>query len=122
MKIDSTKHIIKAAVYVPYLVDTQGDWSTPEEIEAASYKFMKEQRTPNVDTHHDFQKVDAYVCESYIAKNDPDFPVDGTWIVAIKIEDPEIWKSVEEGEIAGISMAGTAIRIDNVDPPSEQAA
>jgi len=120
LKVDAEKRIIKTAVYVPNLIDTQGDWATAEDIEAAAHSFMKELKLQNVDTFHDFQKVDAFVCESYISKGDSDWE-DGSWVVCIKIDSDEVWAMVLKGEIEGVSMAGTALRYEGVEPPAEIA-
>lgn len=115
-KKDSSKHIIKGVVYKPNVRDSHGDWMTPEEIEKMAYLFMKRAITNSIDTRHNFNYIHAYVCESYIVREgDPDgYPV-GSWVVAIKIEDDEVWEEIESGEYAALSMAGIA----NADPESE---
>lgn len=106
---DDCKRIIKCAVYVPYVEDTQGDFMTPEEIEKMSYSFMKNMNIHNVDLQHDFNPDEGYVCESYIVqKEDPDGFVEGSWVVAIKVENDETWEAIQNEEITGISMAGFA--------------
>ena len=64
------------------------------------------------------------VAESWIVKeNDavfPDEPV-GSWAVAIKLEDEELKKSVKNGDIAGISMAGTATKVEDDNSSVEKA-
>jgi hypothetical protein len=118
-KIDGGKQIMKGVVYKPNELDAHGDWMTAEDIEKSAHKFMKDLKLQNVDTNHSQEKVDAYVCESYIAKSgDPDgYPV-GSWIVAIKVEDPDVWQGVLKGDYEAFSMQGTAYAISNVDPPA----
>lgn len=112
-KIDSGKHIIKGVVYKPDVDDTEGDHMSAEEIEKMAYLFMKRSSMNSVDTDHTYQYIPAYVCESYIAReNDLDGYPGGSWIVCIKIEDDDVWAGVENGDYAGLSMAGVAQRED----------
>lgn len=108
-KSDEELGVVYGIVYSPDEIDSQGDYTDKDEIVKASYKFMKERNTLNVDKEHDFKNVDAFVAESWIVKaNDPIFPNEkvGSWAVAIKLESDELKKAVKEGQIAGLSMAG----------------
>ena len=109
-KYDEEKGIVYGIVYAPDEEDSQGDSATASEIEKAAYAFMKERNTLNVDKNHDFKNVDAYVCESYIVrKGDELFPEnEKAWAVGIKIENEELKTLVKKGELAGLSMAGSA--------------
>lgn len=115
-KSDEEKGIIYGIVYAPNSVDTDDEYTTADEIVKAAYGFMKAQNTTNVDKNHSFDNQKAFVAESWIVKeNDaifPDEPV-GSWAVAIKLEDEELKKSVKDGDIAGISMAGMATKVDD---------
>lgn len=97
-------------VYVPMVPDSQGDFMTAPEIEATAYNFMRGQRVYNVDTEHNLQKNDSVVIESFIArKGDTDF-IPGSWVVGMHVADPQVWDSVEKGEINAISMYGAGER------------
>ena len=99
-------------VYSPYEVDTQGDWTTPEEIKKAAWRFMQNKHTANIDKEHSFMTEKAFVCESWIVKsNDDIFPNQmGAWAVGIKIDDESLKELIEKGEITGLSMAGVAVK------------
>lgn len=112
-KSDDEKGIVYGIVYAPEQIDTDGDFASSDEIIKASYTFMKERNTTNVDKQHSFENVDAFVAESWIVKEgDPVFPDEpvGSWAVAIKLESEELKKAVKDGDIAGLSMAGTAVK------------
>lgn len=112
-KADSSKHIIKGVVYKPDEPDTQGDWMSAEEIEKMAYLFMKRSSMNSIDTNHDYNYIHSYVCESYIARaDDPDGYPEGSWVVCIKIEDDDVWTGIENGEFAGLSMAGIATSVE----------
>jgi len=111
IKFDEKKGIVYGVVYAPDKVDSQGDFAKAEDIEIAAYDFMKQLNGHNVDKNHSFKNEDAYVAETWLTKaNDAMFPNEpvGTWAVAIKLESESLKKAVASGEIAGLSMAGSA--------------
>lgn len=110
-KVDE-EGVVYGVVYTPDVKDSQGDIATAQEIKKASYNFMKNKRTDNIDIEHSFDNVDAFVAESWIVqKRDEHFPDDvGAWAVAIQLESEELKKMAKDGEIASLSMAGEAIR------------
>lgn len=117
-KSDDEKGIVYGIVYAPEQKDTDGDFASSDEIIKAAYSFMKERNTTNVDKQHSFENVEAFVAESWIVKeNDSVFPAEpvGSWAVAIKLESDELKKAVKDGDIAGLSMAGTAIKKEEKD-------
>ena len=114
VKSDDELKIAYGIVYSPDKEDLQGDTATAATIRKAAQIFMKEGRHQNIDTNHQFAKVQAYVAETWIVKaSDSMFPNDeGAWAVGIKIEDEALWKGLQDGKFTGISLAGTA----SVDP------
>lgn len=103
--------VVYGIVYSPGQVDAQGDCSDAAEIKKAAYAFMKTLNLHNIDKNHDFNQVPAFVAENWILrKGDPVFPdePEGSWAVGIKLEDENLIKEVQKGEITGISMAGAA--------------
>ncbi|MBR8466342.1 hypothetical protein KDE13_08350 [Campylobacter sp. faydin G-140] len=114
-KNDEEKGVIYGIVYSPDEVDTQGEMTDIKEIEKAAYSFMKGLNGTNIDREHDFKPDGAYVAESWLVReNDALFKSEkiGSWAVAIKLENDELKEAVKKGEIAGLSMAGTAERYD----------
>ena len=123
-KSDDEEGVVYGIVYSPLQKDTDDEYATADEIKKAAYGFMKNKNTANVDKDHSFDIEKAYVAQSWITKeNDaifPDEPV-GSWAVAIQLEDEELIKSVKDGDIAGISMAGTATKEEDENPSIEKA-
>ncbi len=110
-KIDEEKQLAYGEVYIPMIPDSQGDFMTEAEIEKMAHKFMKDGLLRGVDTQHDLQDNGSIVVESFIVrKDDPDFPIPGTWVAAVWVPD-EIWPLVKSGELGGFSMYGTGERI-----------
>lgn len=123
IKASDEEGVVYGIVYAPDEVDTDGDYTDVDEIKKAAYAFMKSKNTGNVDKDHSFEDEDAFIAQSWILKeNDPLFPDEpaGSWAVAIQLEDEELIKAVKDGDIAGISMAGTANKEDD-DPEVTKA-
>lgn len=121
LKTDPAKKRIYSLVYIPNEVDTQGEFTTPEEIEKAAYSFMKELNARNIDVEHSFQPAGAFVAESWLLrKGDALFPdePEGAWAVGIQIEDDALWGQVEKGEYRAVSMGGLGDKIPGQDPPA----
>lgn len=117
-KFDEEKGIVYGIVYAPDEVDTQGDSASAVEIEKAAYDFMENLRNGEVDKQHSEINVEAFVAESWIVrKNDELFPKEkkGSWAVGIKLKDDELKKEVKEGKITGLSMFGTATKVEKED-------
>jgi hypothetical protein len=113
IKKSDEEGVVYGIVYSPDQVDTDGDYATSDEIKKAAYSFMKNKNTANVDKNHTFDIEKAFIAQSWITKSgDATFPdeAEGSWAVAIQLEDDALIKSVKDGEIAGISMAGTAMK------------
>ena len=109
---DSKRHILYGIVYEPDEEDTQGDYTTAEDIEKAYYDFMLNYQNFNIEhsgelahqvkivacdlAHTSFQLGDGWVKK-------------GTWYTGVWLPN-DIWKGVESGDITGFSMEGTAVR------------
>lgn len=112
---------ITALVYVPEMVDAQGDVASAEVIKDLAYGFL--QSGGKIDILHNEKPVSrdrAYVAESFIVqKGDPRFegwkdydgnPIDptGAWGTVIKVNDPTLRALYRDGRWNGVSMGGTA--------------
>lgn len=123
VKADLESHHVTGIVYEPLAEDSQGNYMTEAEITKAAYWFAK--NSNQVDIQHSFKPFKGgAVVESWIAK--ADFAIGkeqvkkGTWLMTVEVEDPEIWKSIEKGDITGFSMGGIGsyseenVDLDNV--------
>lgn len=113
-KIYKSQKIVIGAVYVPYdendptTVDSHGHACLREDIESACYEFMRKMNIHNIDLQHNFVSGYGYVVECYLAKaGDPLFK-EGTWVAGVKVTDESVWAKIEDGEITGFSLAGSA--------------
>lgn len=111
-KSDAKKQIVFGEVYVPDQRDTDGNFMTAETIEKMAHDFLRNNKNAQISKEHDGYTNKGCVVESFIAReNDPDF-IRGAWVVGVHIPDADIWKSIEDGELTGFSIEGTAELIE----------
>ena len=120
---DNEKHIVLGPAMIPdqkiFRKDNQGNpyyvFFSPETIKMIAEKYMKNKYIDNNDQMHDGKAVkDVYVIESWIKEDQNDksnkygfenLPV-GTWFVSMKVNNPEIWSKVKDGQLNGFSVSG----------------
>ena len=120
---DTEKHIVLGPAMVPdqkiFRKDEMGNpyyvFFSPETIKMIAEKYMRNKYTDNNDQMHDGKAVkDVYVIESWIKEDNndksnkygfSDLPV-GTWFVSMKINNPDIWSKVKNGQLNGFSVSG----------------
>lgn len=123
-KVDEDKHEVFGWASVVELdgkpvVDRQGDWIAPDEIEKAAYKYVLDSRKGghqhkrNGDApFHASDMIESIVfTPEKIAKMGlpEDFPVG--WWVGYKVHDDETWAKVKKGEVTGFSIHGSGKRV-----------
>jgi hypothetical protein len=121
--IDGDNQMVVGPLIIPdkliLRVDEEGDpyfvyFSRETTVQIAN-KMMRSKLLDQVNLEHDpEQPVSSYMVESWIItdkENDKsnaygfDLPLN-TWMGMYKIEDPEVWKKVKNGEIKGFSIEG----------------
>jgi cation transport regulator ChaB len=116
---DKPKQILYCVVLEPATEDLQGDVTDETEIEKAAHQYLLDSRvigdSHQKDGYGNLFKVDAGVVESFIAPTDYEVSgekiLKGSWVIAIKVYDTEVWKSIEAGEITGVSIGGFGERV-----------
>ncbi|HGH7177583.1 TPA: XkdF-like putative serine protease domain-containing protein [Bacillus wiedmannii] len=108
-KADDPKKLVYGVVYEPGIEDAHQDFMTSEEIEKAAHAFLKDAR--DIDNQHNFIPGAGELVESYIAPDDLEINeqtiLKGSWVIVTKATD-EVWEQIQNGEITGYSMAGSA--------------
>ncbi len=99
-----------------YQPDTQGDIYSKEDVRKACHTWMEHYGA--VDLMHSWKalgKQDVRVLECYIApvefKNGDDIVAEGSWMLAVRIANDELWESVKAENIGAYSIGGTANRV-----------
>lgn len=108
-KSDGVKHVVYGVVLEPDVEDLQGDIISAEEIEQAAHNFMASYQII-VDRHE--AMADARPVESYIAPIDFEMAGQtiktGSWVMAVKIFNVDLWDKIVAGEYTGFSIGGRA--------------
>ena len=80
-------------------------------IEKMMQKFMKEQRLFDISLDHKQDIKDCYLIESFIINKERGIcpnefldVEDGSWIISVKIENPDVWDKICSGEVKGFSI------------------
>lgn len=112
---DDAKRIVYGVVMQPHVPDSEGDWQTPETIEAAAHRWLAEYRKQ--DLQHNEQLERVVPVESFIAPTDMEYagrPVlKGSWVLASRVDDDAIWQRVVNDELTGYSIGGTGERLSD---------
>jgi len=113
-KFDPAQQQVYAEVYLPMVADSQGDFMTAEGIEGIAHNFMGSGKVRAIDTEHDGVPNGSFVIESFIAKTEDKTFIPGSWVLGLKVPDPNLWTMIESGELKGLSMEGNGTRTETV--------
>ena len=123
--LDEEKKIIIGAAMIPNKMIIRYDelgnayyvYFSKESIKKMASKFLKEKRTDEASIEHDGKKLGSdkvFIIESWVS-DDPihdksykygfNLP-SGTWYVAMKINDNNVWKMIKEKSLNGFSVEG----------------
>ena len=94
---------VMGEMLIPDTPNSYGDIYTRAAIKEFAYAFAM--KGYGIDVNHDNVEVGAsvFVVESFIVRaGDPDF-IEGSWVIAMKIMDDDIWQMVLDGELNGFS-------------------
>lgn len=120
--VDEEKRILMGAGLVPdkqiYRRDKENGefyiYFSKETIRKASELFLKRSNQNNATYEHQMKIEGMSVVESWIIEDKNkdksaiygfDLPV-GTWMISMKVDNPEVWDKVKAGEIKGFSIEG----------------
>ncbi len=131
LKIDEEKQIVYGVVLDPYIVDTQGDWIPPAEVEKTAHDWAKGTRM--IGLRHKGE-ADADFVETFLmpypSKDDytkamcgephrvikfkmgSGFVHSGSWVLGTEVRDATTWQLVKSGELGSYSIGGHGERQD----------
>ena len=119
-KVNEEKRLLVGAALIPnkqiLRKDNEGNnfyvYFAKETVKQAAYKFLKSNAHHNHTLQHDKEIEGLYVAESWIVESENDksknyglnVPI-GTWMVAVKVENDEIWnEQIKSGNAKGFSI------------------
>ena len=121
---DTTQPILgtnkeERVAYCVVVEPNQGDFHehamTEDAIKSSAHHFMAHSRV--IKSMHK-NNINAQVVESYVAPSDLHFSdathgeqdvTKGSWVIGIKVKDPEQWARIKSGEYTGVSVSGFAV-------------
>lgn len=111
---DGDERYVLGVVLEPDVIDAQQDTYSAEEVRGAAEKFMENFRNMGL-MHKQLVNEKVKILESYIAPTDMTLEggetvKKGTWMMAVRVLDDTLWKSVKGGQLTGFSIGGSAIR------------
>lgn len=112
------KHIVMGAVLIPdkpIYRNQDGEefyiQFSAETIEKLAYQYLAKDRVYSFTQQHEDVADDIYVVETWLktSENDKskDYGIDvpiGSWLMAAKVENEEIWQKIKAGEMNGFSI------------------
>lgn len=103
-KVDLDERIVTGAVYVPLVLDSQGEFMFPEDLDLMIERFNSLDQSALIDTAHNQIPNGSYPIASYRAPEGDPMYEPGTWVMSVKIEGDDLWRQVKEGELNGFSF------------------
>lgn len=113
-KLDEEQQLVFGEVYAPGFPDSQGDFMSAETIQNAAHNFLMKGLVDQIDVNHNRELSGCRVVESFIARPDDTIFIPGSWVIGVKIFDPDLWEMVKSGELNGFSLDGTGVRVDTM--------
>ena len=122
-KVDEEQRLLISPALIPYKqiyrYDADKDrnyyvYFTADTVRKASEAYMKHQNTNNATLQHEEKVTGVHTVESWIvedSKNDKsnlygyELPK-GTWFVAMRVLNDEVWSRIKDGELKGLSIEG----------------
>jgi hypothetical protein len=112
LKTDEERYVL-GVVLEPEIVDAQDDIYSAAEIRNAAHSFMEQYQNIGL-MHRGLVNGRVKILESYLAPTS--FALDGaqvrkgTWLLAVRVLDDDLWAQIKSGELTGLSMGGSARR------------
>lgn len=113
-KLDAEQQLVFGEVYAPGFPDSQGDFMTAETIQNAAHNFLKNGYVNNIDVNHTREQSGCYVVESFVAREDDSIFIPFSWVIGVKVPDPDLWEMIKSGELNGFSLDGSAVQIPTI--------
>lgn len=103
-KTDEERRLVFGEVYAPNVLDSHGAMMLADDVEAMAHRFMQIPVLKSaIDTDHNHVSAQAYPVESFIARGHPDYN-EGAWVLAVKVDDENVWDRIKKGDINGFSV------------------
>jgi site-specific DNA-adenine methylase len=112
LKTDEERYVL-GVVLEPETVDAQDDIYSAAEVRDAAHRFMEQYQNIGL-MHRGLVNGRVKILESFLAPTS--FALDGaqvrkgTWLLAVRVLDDDLWMQIKSGELTGLSIGGSARR------------
>lgn len=112
LKTDEERYVL-GVVLEPETVDAQDDIYSAAAVRDAAHRFMEQYQNIGL-MHRGVINGRVKILESYLAPTS--FSLDGaqvrkgTWLLAVRVLDDELWAQIKSGDLTGLSIGGSAAR------------
>lgn len=97
------ERIVYGEILIPDVPNTYGDFHTKASVKQFAYSFMMNGFINDIE-HNGIAVGDKVsVVESFIARDNDDTFIPGSWVVGLRINDDDIWQQILDGELNGFS-------------------
>lgn len=103
-KVDEELQIVYGEVYPSMAPDSDHDFMRKSETRKMAHGFLRNGDLSNIDIQHDRNYINASVVESWFVDEPSELYRKHSWVVAVKIDDKEVWELVKDGSLNGFSM------------------
>ncbi|TMQ13315.1 MAG: hypothetical protein E6J91_18850 [Deltaproteobacteria bacterium] len=113
LKTDEERYVL-GVVLEPETVDAQDDIYSAAEVRDAAHRFMEQYQNIGL-MHRGLVNGRVKILESYLAPTS--FSLDGsqvrkgTWLLAVRVLDDDLWGQIKSGDLTGLSIGGSAARL-----------
>lgn len=114
-KFKKDEQIVYGIVYEPYVLDTDGEYMLPEDIQKMHDDWNGlSPHDQKIDKNHDNKSLSTSVVDSFISDGaNDDYPA-GSWVLGLKIHDPMIWADIKSGRLNGFSLQARTKKIATI--------
>lgn len=110
-KIHAEKRWFTCVAMCADMVDAHGDLFTADCVERAADDFMRNKLGKRLGLQHvDFTRAFEYIGHWFTIEGGKFDGLDvpsNSWIARIKVHDDEVWQQILDGNLRGMSIAGT---------------
>jgi len=115
---DADERTVTGVALVPWEVDRQDDWLTPDGVQAMHNPAPDDGVMHAVFPETDAETVESYVTDEPIELGGDEYPA-GTWVIKRQYLDDDLWQLVNEDILAAFSIGGTVTRDQEFDNPED---
>jgi hypothetical protein len=119
------QRFVLGVVMEPDVVDAHGEYASAETIQKACYEWIESYGILGLQ-HQTVVNDKVKLLENYIALNDitigDEVIKKGSWVMAVRYLDDDLWQAVKSGEISGFSIGGYARRVPVAEGTEVEAA